>query len=395
MIIFLQAIFLVLATLLALPVAILCLQVAVSLPGYKNKAITVDNRPSVVVLIPAHNESRGLLPTIQSVKAQLVEGDRIFVIADNCTDDTAQVATASGVEVLERFDELRRGKSYALDFGVRFLEQCPAQPDVVIVIDADCLLGENAISRLAYESALRKCPIQSLYLMHAPADAGLKAQVAEFAWLVKNWVRPLGFLRLGLPCQLMGTGMAFPWHSLQQAEIASGHIVEDLKLGLAFANMNRAPQLCPEARVTSVFPSSEDGVKTQRTRWEHGHLSVIAKDAPRLFWQGITSMNLDMLVLVLDMCVPPLALLTLSVTALSGLSIFAMLFAQQLMPWFSALLIFAVLGVSILLAWAKFGRHILSFSSLAYAPIYAVQKVPLYLSFIAKRQVEWVRSRRD
>ena len=105
-------------------------------------------------------------------------------------------------------------------------------------------------------------------------------------------------------------------------------------------------------------------------------------------------MKLEMLVLVLDMCVPPLALLTLSVAALSGASVIAILVTQQLMPWVSALLIFAVLGVSILLAWAKFGRHILSFSCLAYAPIYAVQKVPLYLSFIAKRQVEWVRSRR-
>ena len=78
MIILLQVIFWVFVALLALPVAILSLQIVASLVGYKNKAISISKRPSVVVLIPAHNESSGLLPTINSVKAQLVEGDRIL-----------------------------------------------------------------------------------------------------------------------------------------------------------------------------------------------------------------------------------------------------------------------------------------------------------------------------
>ena len=53
------------------------------------------------------------------------------------------------------------------------------------------------------------------------------------------------------------------------------------------------------------------------------------------------------------------------------------------------------LGVTILLAWSQFGRAIISFSTLLYAPFYALKKIPLYLGFLIKRQVEWVRSKRD
>jgi cellulose synthase/poly-beta-1,6-N-acetylglucosamine synthase-like glycosyltransferase len=393
--IFIESLFLLLVILLAVPVTIFVLQILVALLPYKNRIVTINKRPSIVILIPAHNESTGIAPTLSSVKSQLMEGDKIIVVADNCTDDTAEVAASLGAEVLVRFDEVKRGKGYALDFGVRHIEQQASLPDVLIIVDADCLLGDNALGRLAYEAIQQGRPIQALYIMNSPDGAGLKTKIAEFAWVVKNWARPLGYLRLGLPCQLMGTGMAFPWKLIQQAEIASGHIVEDLKLGLDFAFIKLAPQFCPEACVTSVFPLNNDGVKSQRTRWEHGHLGMIVKDGPRLIWQSIKSANLGMLALALDMCVPPLALLTLLILALAILAVMGMVFTHEFMPWISAVLIFVILGISVLLAWAKFGRGILSFASLAYAPVYAAVKIPVYLKFIVKRQVEWVRSRRD
>ncbi len=81
------------------------------------------NRSRVVVLIPAHDESAGILPTLEDVKGQLQPGDRLLVVADNCTDDTAAVAAKAGADVIERRDDLRRGKSYALDFGIRSLRE--------------------------------------------------------------------------------------------------------------------------------------------------------------------------------------------------------------------------------------------------------------------------------
>jgi len=94
---------------------------------------------TAAVLVPAHNESQNLVPTLLDIRAQLGEGDRLVVVADNCTDDTAEVARACQAEVIVRNCPEKRGKSYALDWGVRNLGE--VRPDTVIIVDADCRLG--------------------------------------------------------------------------------------------------------------------------------------------------------------------------------------------------------------------------------------------------------------
>src|ERR1700760_1882154 len=161
------------------------------------------------VLIPAHNEGVGILPTIEDVQAQLGPNDRILVVADNCTDDTAAVVRATGAEVVVRADPARRGKGYALEFGVRHLSVAP--PDVVVIMDADCRLGENALRHLSDSAMTSGRPVQSLYLMLAPQSASQGSGLNIFAWRVKNWIRPLGLRLFGWPTQLFGAGMAFPY----------------------------------------------------------------------------------------------------------------------------------------------------------------------------------------
>lgn len=402
----LETIFLFLAVLLLVPIAVFTLQVIAALPkgsGYlQSEALqstalqnikTASRRESIAVLVPAHNEATGITVVLNAIRAQLQEQDRLLVVADNCSDDTAAVASACGAEVIERHDEQLRGKSYALDYGVRHLESAP--PDVVIVVDADCLVHEHALAVLAATCMEQGLPAQSLYLMHSPAEAGLKTRVAEFAWHVKNWARPLGYRRLGLPCHLMGTGMAFPWQLIRQANLASGHIVEDLKLGLELAEEGYAPRFCPEALVTSVFPANTEGMQSQRTRWEHGHLNMMLKEGPGQLVKGIAGMNIGLAALVIDMFIPPLALLTLATSALFLLGSILWWATGDAWPWAVALVNLGLLSVAVLLAWARFGRGIIDFSQLAYAPIYAMAKVPLYLKFMVKRQVSWVRSKRD
>lgn len=391
--IFLQTVFLVLLVVLFIPVFTFALQVVIALPILKKKNFPLSFRPSIAVLVPAHNESGGIAATLNAIRAQLQAGDRVLVVADNCSDDTAAVAAATGAEVIERNDTRHRGKGYALDYGIRYLESVP--PEVVVIIDADCLVHANAINLLTSHCVAADRPIQALYLMHSSLKAGLKTKVTEFAWAVKNWARPLGYHRLGLPCQLMGTGMAFPWYLIQKAELASGHIVEDLKLGLDFAEKGYAPQFCPEAMVTSVFPMNTEGVQSQRTRWEHGHLGMILKEGPHQLVKSLTTMNGRLFSLVIDMCVPPLALLTLLVLVWCLLGGMLWGVTGEVLPWGLAFINLILLGVAVLLAWARFGRGILSLSHLAYAPLYALAKVPLYLKFMVQRQVEWVRSRRD
>ncbi|SED95106.1 Glycosyltransferase, catalytic subunit of cellulose synthase and poly-beta-1,6-N-acetylglucosamine synthase [Pseudomonas frederiksbergensis] len=379
--------------LILLPVLVLFVQVLMACLPARSPASAQGSRPRVAVLIPAHDESSVIVATLNSIRPQLLSGDRLLVVADNCSDDTAALARTAGAEVVERSNAQQRGKGYAVDCGVRHLAS--DAPDVMIVVDADCQVAEGSIERLAICCIDSGRPAQALNLMLAPAGSGLKVRLAEFAWCVKNRVRPQGWTRLGLPCQLMGTGMAFVWQDLTLINLASGHIVEDLKMGLDLCRNGKPPVFCPDALVTSYFPRSDEGLTTQRTRWEHGHLGVILGDTPKLLVESLGQRNWRLLAMTLDLLVPPLALLTLALAAAFVLSWLVFLLSGALAPALIASCGVAILGVAILLAWSQFGRGIISFSALMYAPFYAMRKIPLYLGFLLKRQVEWVRSKRD
>ena len=379
------------AILLMVPVTVFLLQIlaAILLAKPSTMKLEADKRPIIAVIMPAHNESLVITETIQSIMPQLGSQDQLLVVADNCNDDTAAIARNLGATVIERTNLLERGKGYALDYGLQHLKTHP--PQVVLIIDADCMVENDAINQLASACMAYQRPIQALYLMQPQPSPSLKARIAAFAWLVKNKVRPLGFKALGLPCQLMGTGMAFLWEDIIKVNLASGHIVEDMKLGADLCRINKAPLFLPEALVTSVFPPTAEATNTQRTRWEHGHLSMILTEAPSLFFEAIKTKNSQMLGLALDLIVPPLVALVLSSIAILILSF---VFSIKLALVLSTILLLTLVS-AVLLAWGFFGRHIISFKQLCYAPIYALVKIPLYIKFFFNRQVEWVRSKRD
>ena len=381
------------ALLLLLPVTVLFAEVLLAVMNRAGAASPVATRPRIAVVMPAHNEASMIAGTLRSIVPQLANSDRLIVIADNCTDDTAAIATAEGAEAIERKDPVHRGKGYALNFGIRHLER--DAPDLVIIIDADCQATPGSIDRLARVCAGTARPVQALYLMFAPVDAGVMTRIGQFAWTVKNEVRPLGLHRLGLPCQLMGTGMAFAWSHIVSAHLATAHIVEDLKLGIDLARAGTPPLFCPEALVTSRFPASTEGLESQRARWEHGYLSVIQSDAPRLLWAAFTGRNIDLLAMAVDLSVPPLALLMLLVSAIWFLSFLLFIFSKALIPIGIATIAAALLVVSILLSWSFYGRGIISLGGLALAALYALRKIPMYAKFLVSRQINWVRSKRD
>ena len=388
-----EILFSVLIFVLLIPVLVLFKQVLLAALFKVNPAQLTAKRPTIAVIVPAHNEHLLIQSTIASILPQMTAQDRLIVVADNCSDDTAKIAREAGAEVIERFNQDARGKGYALDFGVRHCNNQP--PEVIIIIDADCQVGEGALNKLAIACVQNDRPVQALYLMKSPAGAGLKTKIAEFAWLVKNLVRPSGYAVLGLPCQLMGTGMAFTWQSISQANLASGHIVEDLKLGIDYCLVEKPPLFLPDALVTSEFPTSTEGLSGQRTRWEHGHLGVIVSEAPSLFAQAVSKGNTGLLALAFDLIVPPLALLMLlMVTVFLVAGVFYAL-SGLIMPLYLALAGLMLLGSGVMLAWAVFGRKVISLASLCYAPIYALLKIPVYLNFLIKRQVSWVRAKRD
>lgn len=390
---------------LLLPCTVLLVQVLAALSMLRRSdRVPTCSRSSisppltVCVLMPAHNEAAGIADILGAILPQLGLHKRLLLVADNCTDATADIARRlvgglDYVEVIERHNPELRGKGYALDHGVRHLEANP--PSVVLVVDADCRLKPGSIDTLATLCLTTGRPVQALDLMQAPAGGSIKTRFAEFAWLVKNQVRALGYLRLGLPCQLMGTGMAFTWSHISRAHLHTGQIVEDMQLGIDLACSGAPPLFCPQALVTSVFPSAVEDQQTQRTRWEHGHLGVILSQVPRLLWRALTTANGALLAMALDLCVPPLALLSLCVVGSLVASAVLVMLGGSALPALLAAAGTAMLGLAVMLAWWHVGRSVISLKQLCHAPLYVFAKLPLYFYFLFKRQSAWVRSKRD
>jgi hypothetical protein len=106
-------------------------------------------------------------------------------------------------------------------------------------------------------------------------------------------------------------------------------------------------------------------------------------------------MDLSLLALTLDMCVPPLALLALGVMGLGIAGLIFFIFSANSGPLLIGVALLTVLAATVLIAWMRFGMQIVPLRLLLYAPFYALGKIPLYAGFLIKRQVEWVRSKRD
>lgn len=348
----------------------------------------------VAVLVPAHNESSHVIPTIQCLKRELGPTDRLLVIADNCVDDTAVLARAAGAEVIERSHSDRRGKGYALAFGVEHLRDDP--PDVVLVVDADCVVSEGAIACIAQRCRASGKPVQMLNLMSAGSGAGLRLRVLEFAMLMKNLVRPLGSYRLGSACHLMGTGMALPWALMSSAKLATGHVTEDMKLGVDLAVAGYAPQFLPEVRVSSSFPLDTGVAKIQKSRWEHGHLATLTEELPGLARAALRSGDPALIVMTMDLLIPPVALYFLVLATAAAITVAGAI----LWPvWHGAAILVGLstgcFGLAIGLAWFGFGRHLLTARELLGTPLYALWKIPVYVAYFLKRRSGWVRTKRD
>jgi cellulose synthase/poly-beta-1,6-N-acetylglucosamine synthase-like glycosyltransferase len=357
------------------------------------KIATTHQQHRIAVLVPAHNEEVCLGLTLADLVPQLKPHDRVVVIADNCTDATAEIACKAGATVIERHNLAQVGKGYALDYGLRHLAADP--PDVVVLIDADCRVQPGTIAQLTQAAITTGRPAQATYLMEKPAVPSPKDAVSAFAFTVKNLVRPLGLSRLKLPCLLTGTGMAFPWAVIRSVDLANGHLVEDMKLSLDLTIAGYAPIYCPEALVIGNLPQQERAARSQRTRWEHGHLQAIKMYVPLLLKAGIEKQRPEAFALALELSIPPLSLF---VMGWLGLTIAALVWGTTSDLWTAAELM-AIAGsclfLAILLAWAKFGRADLPLRQLLSVPFYILWKIPLYFRFLVKPQRDWVRTERD
>ena len=354
--------------------------------------VTASDRGPAAILIPAHNEEATIGHVINSLKPQMLKYDRLIVVADNCSDETASVAAGAGAEVVIRHDEQRRGKAYALHAGLQSISG--EQQPVVVMIDADCIVAPGALHHLITEAMSKGRPVQGCYLMVAPSSRNAHDRLSEFAFLIKNRVRPLGLSRLGLACQLTGSGMAFPYAFLSQVNFQHGHLVEDIKLGIEFASIGLPPCYCDAALLTSEFPLSKAGKRSQRQRWEKGRLQFAASLLRRLL--ALSSYKDPRLFfLIVDALIPPIilwgCLLVFHVSATGALALAGASSWQFLV----SLANFSALTGALACVWVAQGQMIIRPADLSILPRYILARMKLYPSVLLHGPSQWIRTSRS
>jgi cellulose synthase/poly-beta-1,6-N-acetylglucosamine synthase-like glycosyltransferase len=376
-----------LAGVAAFPLIILSLE---TLAGLRRPVAHPDEptEPRSTVIIPAHNEEAGIADTVMAIKTSGVE---ILVVADNCNDSTAKHARDAGATVVERHDASARGKGYALAFGRDALRADP--PDVVIILDADCVPDDQALARLSRRAAQAGRAVQARNELRTRADDPPMTRISNFAFSLKNVIRQRGLMRIAGTCVLTGTGMAFPWEQFRDAPLATADSVEDLSIGLALVRAGHPPIYLEEARVTSPAASGKAAV-TQRTRWEHGFIATASRAAPRMLGHGIRHLDWRAFWLGLHLMVPPLALtFGLATAALIVVAVVGLF--STITPAVGLSAVIAIAGIAVLGGWAQVGRVALPFAMLLRVPLYVAWKLPIYLKLTRGADRRWTRTERD
>ena len=393
---FVEIVLLAIALALLIPISVLFIECSAALfPRRRVTELSVTvPRPRISILVPAHNEAAGIGATLETLLPQLTAQDRLVVIADNCDDETTAIARKLEVTVIERYepDRSRRGKGYALDYGLEFIAADP--PEVVVTVDGDCIAHAGMVDKIARQAFALTRPVQATYLMNQPDNPRLNDSLSTLAVTFKNLVRPSGLDRLGLPCLLTGSGMAFPWSVIRKVSLASSKTVDDMQLALDLAVAGHAPKYSQAAQVMGRL-MTQQAAKSQRARWEHGHLETLLTQVPYLLQESVRQKRFDLFATALDLCVPPLSLLVMIWTAAMSLSLAAGLLGFS---WSSAVLLGAeglLIFMAIIGAWVKFGRSDLPLLTLLVVPLYVLWKIPLYLAFLVQPQTKWVRTERD
>jgi cellulose synthase/poly-beta-1,6-N-acetylglucosamine synthase-like glycosyltransferase len=383
-----------LTALCCVPAATFVAEVLVGAPPARRRPAPAASSPRTIVLVPAHNEQAVIEATLASLRPELDEHTSLLVVADNCEDDTPERAERAGARVVRRVDPTRRGKGYAIEFGLNELAKAP--PDIVVIVDADCRVEPGSIGTLARRAHATGRPVQAEYLI-LPPRLEPKTAVNALAFLIKNRVRPLGLSRLGLPCQLTGSGMAFPWDVIRKAPPGGAYLVEDMLMGLELARLGSPPLFCPEARIRSELPTRPQAQQGQRRRWEHGHLATLIDQGPKLIALGLRRRNMDLLALGLDVLVPPLTLFLLGLCALLGLNALgSLVFGLGPGPLVLSFAAIVAVGASVLIAWLTQGRELVPLRYALMVPGYVFWKLPVYVAFAARRkQATWEQTERS
>jgi len=347
------------------------------------------------VLVPAHNEETMIAETVTSIIGRQSDAGlpaRVAVVADNCTDTTAQRAREAGAEVLERHDTSQRGKGHSLRWAHDILRQ-REDWDVLLVVDADTLLDVGFFQAMGQAFAQPTTrAAQAHYAARASRQGTWRAHLQEVAWSVFNCLRPMGRNAIGGTSPILGNGFALHRQVLEQVPFQAVSQVEDVEQGLILlTTAGERVQFVPAARVLGQVEEQASTARSQRTRWERGRMTLAAAWIPRLLTQPGRCGAWPRIEAAIDLAVPPLALLAIWLTVGSVASLLLMQPAVAATGLIALGFLLLLTLEGMWLAGVPWGH----LWALVHVPSYLAWKMSLYLNPSFWREARWVRTRRE
>ena len=274
-----------------------------SLIKFKEKPILEEKKNRFMTIIPAHNEAAVVGNLVESLKKQNYDRNLydIYVIADNCTDNTAEIARNAGAIVLERFDETKKTKGFALQWFLAQKIEEKAPYDAFCVFDADNIVDENFLNAMNKKLNQGETVVQGYRDIKNPSDNWITAGYAIFYWTMNRFYH-LARYNIGLSPLLNGTGFMVKFDVIKPTGWDTKTLTEDIEFSLKNIIEGRKLGWATDAIVYDEQPTGFKQSWSQRTRWTVGHIQCM-KEYTGLLAAAVkehkTVMNFDGLLYIL------------------------------------------------------------------------------------------------
>ena len=283
-----------------------CYQFVISLCALvklKDKPYLVNKNHKFMAIIPAHNEEMVVGNLIESLKNQTYDKNLydIYVIADNCTDKTADVARKAGAIVYERFDNAHKTKGYALQWFLKQKIAENADYDAFFVFDADNIVDKNFIKNMNKKLCQGEEVVQGYRDIKNPTDNWITAGYALFYWTMHRMYH-LARYNIGLSPLLNGTGFMVKFDVVKPNGWETQTLTEDIEFSLKRIIQGHKLGWATDAIVYDEQPVKFGPSWSQRSRWTIGHIQCLQEYTGDLTRSAInfkTLMNFDGLLYML------------------------------------------------------------------------------------------------